>query len=302
MLAANDAAMNGPPVPVVAPHVAGPVAPPVVDANPGNVQHGQQAPVSRADSLRYLQTIVKDHIFPRIIFPNPDEDLSFSNDPRSICRQMVTLASVADVDIKAWWNLTRKGVFESIKRLKNNSIRLLGIAVKGNFVVSWCCSLRLHIVFSNTNFLSPRSSTEYVSKNSSGYDYNLELISGLRGVESWTEYKAILDKTLQCIVLAHRYKKNRLTEPLCQWFTFTNEAFLLVCFESYRRKWSYKYTQEFGTQAEKAALPAEAPGLMYSTAGRFARDKTRLDACGHRKIQSTHDQGGTGLPSQCTTG
>ena len=91
------------------------------------------------------------------------------------------------------------------------------------------------------------------------------MISGLRGVGSWTEYKArILDKTLQCIVSAHRYKKNRLTEPLSQWFTLTDEAFLLVCLESYTRKWSYEYTQEFETQAEKAALPAEAPGPMYT--------------------------------------
>ena len=36
--------------------------------------------------------------------------------------------------------------------------------------------------------------TEHVFKNSPGYDYNLELISHLRGIGSWTEYKAILDK------------------------------------------------------------------------------------------------------------
>ena len=133
---------------------AGHVAPPAVNINPANVQHGQA--VSRAGSLRYLQAIVKDHIFPKIKFHDLDEDLSFSNDPRSICRQMAMLASITDVEIKAWWNLTRKAVFETIKRLRNNSIRVLGIAVKGNFVVmSWCCSLRLHIVFSNTHFPSP---------------------------------------------------------------------------------------------------------------------------------------------------
>ena len=139
--------------PVVAPHVAGPVAPPAVEVNPANVHHGQA--VSRSGSLRYLQIIVKDHTFPRIKFPNPDEDLSFSNDPRSICRQIATLASVSDVDIEAWWNLTRKEVFEKIMQLRNNAIRLLGIAVDGNFVVSQCCSLRLHIVFSNTKFPPP---------------------------------------------------------------------------------------------------------------------------------------------------
>jgi hypothetical protein len=91
--------------PVVAPHVPGHADPadPAVNVNTDIIQHRQA--VSRAGSLRYLQTIVKDHIFPRIKFPDPDEDLSFSNDPRSICRQMATLlAGVMDVDIKAWWN------------------------------------------------------------------------------------------------------------------------------------------------------------------------------------------------------
>jgi hypothetical protein len=107
----------------------------------------------QGSTQRRTQTIVKDHIFPKIKFA----DLSFSNDPQSLCRQMEMLASVTDVDIEAWWNLTRKVVFESIKCLRNNSISTLGDApVEGNFVVmSLCCFLRLHILFSNTHFPSP---------------------------------------------------------------------------------------------------------------------------------------------------
>jgi hypothetical protein len=76
---------------------------------------------------------------------------------------METLASVTDVDIEAWWNLTRKAVFESIKRLRNNSIRTLGDAVEGNFVVmSLCCSLRPHILFSNTHIPSPPQQKIYL--------------------------------------------------------------------------------------------------------------------------------------------
>jgi hypothetical protein len=85
--------------------------------------------------LGYVKVIVKDHIYPKIKFPTLDEDLAFSNDPRSICRQMATLASISDVEIEAWWNLTRRAVFETIKRLRNNSIGTLGTAFKGNFVV-----------------------------------------------------------------------------------------------------------------------------------------------------------------------
>lgn len=135
------AAPRATPVPPAAPHVPGPAAPvpvPAPTVNLAIVQHGQA--VSRAGSLRYLQTTVKEHIFPRIKFPDMNEDLSFSNDARSVCRQMATLVGVSDNDIEGWWNLTRKGVFETIKRLRNNSIKLLGNAFKGKFVSR--CSLR----------------------------------------------------------------------------------------------------------------------------------------------------------------
>ena len=123
----------GAPAPGVPPQVAGLVAPTAVDINPADIQHGQA--VSRTGGLGYVKVIVKDHIYPKIKFPTLDEDLAFSNDPRSICRQMATLASISDVEIEAWWNLTRRAVFETIKRLRNNSIGTLGTAFKGNFVV-----------------------------------------------------------------------------------------------------------------------------------------------------------------------
>ncbi len=135
------------PATIVAPHVAGPATPvPAPVVNLAIAQHGQA--VSRAGSLRYLQTTVKEHIFPKIKFPDMDEDLSFSNDARSVCRQMAMLVGVSDNDIEGWWNLTRKGVFETIKRLRNNSIKLLGNAFKGKFVsrCSLCCTLRSFLI------------------------------------------------------------------------------------------------------------------------------------------------------------
>jgi hypothetical protein len=44
----------------------------------------------------------------------------------------------------------------------------------------------------------------------------------------------------------------------------TDKAFLLVCLKLYRRKWTYKYTKEFGSPEENAALPPEAPGSLYT--------------------------------------
>jgi hypothetical protein len=58
--------------------------------------------------LRYLQTFVKEQIFPKIKFPDMDEGLSFSNNANSVCRQMATLVGVLENTIEEWWNLTRK--------------------------------------------------------------------------------------------------------------------------------------------------------------------------------------------------
>ncbi len=104
-LAASTIPVVGPAI--VAPHVAGPASPvPAPVVNLAIAQHGQA--VSRAGSLRYLQTTVKEQIFPKIKLFAMDEDLSFSNNARSVCRQMATLVGVSDNDIKGWWNLTQK--------------------------------------------------------------------------------------------------------------------------------------------------------------------------------------------------
>ena len=123
-----------------------PAAVPAPTVNLAIIQNGQAV-------LRHLQTTVKkERIFPRIKFPDMNEDLLFSNDAPSVCRQVAMLVGVSDNNIKEWWNLTQKGVSETIKQQRNNSIKLLGNGFKGKFVSR--CSLHCTLfVFTNTNFL-----------------------------------------------------------------------------------------------------------------------------------------------------
>ena len=69
---------------------------------PASLSRRRHGANKEATTQQRAQTIVKDHIFPKIKFADLDEDLSFSNDPWSLCRQMETLASVTDVDIEEW--------------------------------------------------------------------------------------------------------------------------------------------------------------------------------------------------------
>jgi hypothetical protein len=73
-------------------------------------------------------------------------------------------------------------------------------------------------------------------------------------------YKPILDKpSVYCV--GSEVQEKQAGSTAGSLVHITDETFLLVvCLESYRRKWSYEYTEEFGTPEEKAALPTEAPG------------------------------------------
>ena len=52
----------------------------------------------------------------------------------------------------------------------------------------------------------------------------------------------LLDKgLLKTVVGATKVKENRCKRPLGEWFTITDEAFLLLCLENYWQQWHYKW-------------------------------------------------------------
>ena len=66
-------------------------------------------------------------------------------------------------------------------------------------------------------------------------------------------YMDLLDNLLKTVVGATKVKENRCKRPLGEWFTITDEAFLLLHHENYRQQWHYKWmVKRNGPPANKA--------------------------------------------------
>jgi len=54
----------------------------------------------------------------------------------------------------------------------------------------------------------------------------------MRSIPSRPAYVELLDCLARAVVGCKVYVDNRMTKPLSEWFTLTDEAFLLLCLES----------------------------------------------------------------------
>jgi len=66
-------------------------------------------------------------------------------------------------------------------------------------------------------------------------------------------YTDLLDDLLKTVVGATKFKENRCERHLSEWFTVTDEAFLLLCLENYWRQWHYEW------MVKRHGPPVEAP-------------------------------------------
>ena len=57
-------------------------------------------------------------------------------------------------------------------------------------------------------------------------------------------YDVLLDCLVRAVVGRKVYMSNRMTKPLSEWFTYTDEAFLLLCLESYVPKWNRAWSRK----------------------------------------------------------
>ena len=83
--------------------------------------------------------------------------------------------------------------------------------------------------------------------------FRLENIAGMRRIASRPAYIELLDCLVRAVVGRRVYIDNRMTNPLSEWFTHTDEAFLLLCLDSYAPKWNSKW-------AKAALAPAAQEG------------------------------------------
>ena len=68
-------------------------------------------------------------------------------------------------------------------------------------------------------------------------------------------YIELLDCLVRAVVGRKVYMENRMTKPLMEWFTYSDEGFLLLCLESYGPKWNRAWArrQQQGQQNVAAA-------------------------------------------------
>ena len=72
----------------------------------------------------------------------------------------------------------------------------------------------------------------------------LNALGGLRSKDTCHLYARLLDIMIQAVVSYKNYKANRLTKPLCEWVTISDEAFLLLCLDNYGLMWLHEATPE----------------------------------------------------------
>ena len=82
----------------------------------------------------------------------------------------------------------------------------------------------------------------------------------MRRIALRAAYIELLDCLVRAVVGRKRYVENRMTKPLSEWFTYTDEAFLLLCLESYVPKWNRAWArqQQEGQQNVTAADEEDA--------------------------------------------
>ena len=72
----------------------------------------------------------------------------------------------------------------------------------------------------------------------------------MRSPATKENYIDFIDCLVKAVVGYSKYMENRTRQPLSQWFTLTDEAFLIVCIESYMTKWKHEWmVQRMGPPA-----------------------------------------------------
>ena len=81
---------------------------------------------------------------------------------------------------------------------------------------------------------------------SHGKQFRLADLEQMRAKETRHLYVHFLDRFVPAVLGTNKWKKDRMTKPLSEYFTISDEAFLLLSYECYNAKWvnQYKVTQQ----------------------------------------------------------
>jgi hypothetical protein len=101
-----------------------------------------------------------------------------------------------------------------------------------------------------------------------------EATAGQRSRSTRKSYCILLDSLIQAVISAKKFKDNRLTKPLTEWVTISDEAFMMLCIDNYHRVWIYDKTQ--GATLEEGS---ERPSSLFT-----GRDKGTRKSWSKRAI------------------
>jgi hypothetical protein len=99
--------------------------------------------------------------------------------------------------------------------------------------------------------------------------FSMDRIIALRNDALEGEYYMDLsDDLLKTVVGATKFKENRCKKHLSEWFTITDETFLLLCLENYWQQWHYEWmVKRNGPPANKPAPEVINPRYTGKTRG-----------------------------------
>ena len=77
-----------------------------------------------------------------------------------------------------------------------------------------------------------------------GKQFSLTTLQNLRSKESRSQYIHFLDRFVAAGIGCKKWKDNRLLKSLSQFFSISDEAFVLLTYECYSAKWTHEYKQK----------------------------------------------------------
>ena len=107
---------------------------------------GQITILTTKSTRALLKIETKDLLFQMNKFVE-DNDLSFSNDPNSICRQLAAKLNIPQNQVEYWWSDQKKDVLKSFHCHRNNVIKSMGIKFKGMILYMLVIYSYLYIEF-----------------------------------------------------------------------------------------------------------------------------------------------------------
>jgi hypothetical protein len=130
-------------------------------------------------------------------------------------------------------------------------------------------------------------------------EFCLANISGMRKIASRAAYMELVDCLARAVVGRKVYMESRMTKPLSEWFTCTDEAFLLLCLESYVPKWNRAWAQqqqqpegapEQNVEYEDARYTGRTKGtkLGWTKEGLERMNALMIDVVRDRQANGTH--------------